>query len=191
MPDISPEGIEFQVHKTREVKKEDLYSTLAAADRQNLDLLVDAFEDISENDEVEGGMFVVGGILNKPHPRKDIDIVVYRGFPDAPATQTPLIEKSQLTLANEKFAGLRLFANEFVKRNPDFKIGNIIEPFEDENFDNPNILRNTGSIEITREGSTTLQLVNGYDGPVGSDKSDDRQFAVLTRVEKTPLATAA
>ena len=58
------------------VDKTTLFEKLTQEDRVNLEEIAAAFNTTAEKKGLRGALIVVGGILEKPLPRKDIDVRV-------------------------------------------------------------------------------------------------------------------
>src|SRR3989344_351630 len=123
------------------VPKEEFLKELTLEDRNNLIQLSDEFKRVMQEDDINGALIIVGGIMNKPHPRKDIDIVLVEERQDKDLAKSP--HESQLDFATKEF---RRF-NDLIARilsALDFKVISVMSPAMDEEFGNPSILKNDG-----------------------------------------------
>jgi len=94
---------------------------------------------------------VVGGALNKPWPRKDIDITVKTGKKGKGETA--------LDRANDEFNTLSEIAKKATEIDEHFSISTAIKPAMDEEFDSPNILKFDGLIRIKPKMGTQIELI--------------------------------
>jgi len=93
---------------------------------------------------------VVGGVLNKPWPRKDIDVTVRLGKKGKGDTA---IER-----ACDEFKTLSELVEETIAGG-DFKVIKKIKPAIDEEFDSPNILKFDGTIQVKPEKGAVIELI--------------------------------
>ena len=95
---------------------------------------------------------VVGGVLSKPWPRKDIDatfrVLGYKGK-----------GSTGLECAKDEFKNLSETVKRATEINQDFSIVKEMEPAMDEEFGSPNILKFDGSIQIRPKTGTIIELI--------------------------------
>ena len=94
---------------------------------------------------------LVGGTVNKPWPRKDIDITVQIGKAGS--------GKTELDRARDVFGTLSEIAKRAAEIDRHFSVSKVVEPAMDEEFDSPNILKFDGVIEIQPENGTRIELI--------------------------------
>lgn len=161
-----------------EVPKETFLKRLNNQDKNNILAVQKAFEEAMREKKFKGGMLVVGGILTKPLPRKDIDIKV-------------IIESGQKaedypnghTFALKKFADLKDIAEALTERIPGLKISEELEPTIDEEFDNTSILKHDGTIKLEKEGTTPIEFLNTLGRSTDETIREQKQeFCVVARV---------
>ncbi len=105
----------------------------------------------------EATLFVVGGSIIKPLPRKDIDIAVV--FEESPNDSS---DKSKLTpyrKALEEFSVFKQIIEQLIIEDPNFEIETVIEPLISEEFGSEFILRHDGSITLAcKKGGTPIEF---------------------------------
>lgn len=94
---------------------------------------------------------IVGGVLNKSWPRKDIDITVKTGKKGE--------GKTELDRAKDEFKTLSGIAKKVTEIDKYFSVSNVIEPAMDEEFDSPDILKFDGVIQIQPKKGTRIELI--------------------------------
>jgi len=97
---------------------------------------------------------VVGGVLEKPWPRKDIDLL---------CTMEDMKVKfsgSELDKAILELEELRKIATELTSKHPSYKILEVKEPYM-QHFENPDILESRGSISVKAENGPLFDIIGG------------------------------
>ncbi len=175
MEDISK--AEIGVLNPAEVTNEDFMSRLTEPDRMNISSLISAFEKKMRERQQKGGMMAIGGIMEKPLPRKDIDIRVVLETGRARGDYD-----SQQELAMDKFRALQDIVSQILLENHDMRITDVLEPTIDEEFQNPAILKHEGTIKIEKDGTTPIELLNTTGSTFEEEvKRQRRPFAILAR----------
>lgn len=168
---------------TLEISKEDYLSRLPSVDQANVQTIIGLFQETAEETQVKGSLLAVGGILTKPLPRPDIDLLVILQENSSGVGMQMYSDYYQLSLADFKiFAD---FVQKMLKKDQGkpFRITRTNEPAIDEEFDTPNILKHDGSIIISnKSGGVPLELIrsgsrSSYQSVISKGK---RPFAVLT-----------
>lgn len=163
--------------KTEEIKKEDLFLRLSEQDKRNLQKLSTDFQEVAKKNNLKVHLLVVGGILEKLHPRKDIDVIVVfeqENFPKQEAYKNFHI----YSLAAFKY--LERVLKETVKDNPNTKIGDIVPPSIDEEFGSPAILKHDWSIKLIIRNGTPIDVIR--EPQVGLENvvaSREKPFTIL------------
>ncbi len=99
---------------------------------------------------------VVGGVIDKPWPRKDIDIACE--FLDPKKEYEGLEE---IVEAEMRLKDLESVVRKAVGRGSEFKIGNIIHPYHEHGYErDPARIAHTGSIEVKPKEGVPIELVN-------------------------------
>ena len=136
------------------VEKTTLFERLTQEDRANLEEIAAAFKTTVEKKGLRGALIVVGGILEKPLPRKDIDVraILETG-------QKRENYESYLGFAKGKFAIMREVINGIVQASGAI-VSEVIEPTMDEEHQNTAILKHEGSITLSRGNGTPIEFMN-------------------------------
>lgn len=148
-----------------EVQKEEYLSRLSASDRQNLETIEVSFRTFLGEKGAKGALVAVGGSIDKPLPRKDIDLVILIADPPEP-------KEERLTPYQKALRGhgqVLDFVSSVQAKHPDFKIVKGIPPLINEEFGSESILRHDGSIETHFAEGTPLEFMrrdfnNGVSG---------------------------
>lgn len=163
------------------VPKEEFLSTLSPEDKENLTNLSEGFMKTMESFNRRGALIVVGGIMNKPHPRKDIDIVLIIEKKEGDLTKDP--KETQLDFANKNWHNFKNLVSRMLLVTQDLKILSEIPPTIDEEFDNPNILKNDGSITLGGDQGLPIELIRD---PKGNTQeriaSQANRFSILAKI---------
>jgi len=122
------------------------------SERGNIRKLFDALKKAGNEDGIDVETKVVGGVLNKHWPRKDIDIT----FQIVGKKGEGLTE---LDRAMDEFKTLSKIARRATEIDNDFAIDKEIEPAMDEEFDSPNILKFDGLIRVKPKRGTLMELI--------------------------------
>lgn len=128
---------------------------LGSIDKNHLEILSRDFEKFLKVEGKKGALFLVGGILTKPLPRKDVDIAVV-----IENEENDKFPKTSYTEAMDQFLFLQKIVNIIILENKLFRMGKVIFPCIDEEFGSESILKHTGSIEIKPEKGTPIELAN-------------------------------
>ena len=156
------------------VDKTTLFERLTQEDRANLEEIAAAFKTAVEKKGLRGALIVVGGILEKPLPRKDIDVraILETG-------QKRADYESYLEFARGKFAVMENVVSEIV-RVSGATIGEIIEPTMDEQHQNPAILKHEGSITLSCGNRTPIEFMNTTGASLNEHTAGEgRPFCIL------------
>lgn len=167
---------------TPEVDKQSYFERLTDIDRQNLQKLVAAFTKVLAEGGKEGTLKAVGGSINKPLPRKDIDLTLRLTDEGSGFTQADFLDYYQYSLAS--FKTFRDLIKQATDQDADFTIEEETQPVMDEEFQNPSILKNDGSIKIKPKEGTPIEIIRK---PAASNTVEKEPFVVLF---KTPIAGA-
>ncbi len=103
-------------------------------------------------------LYLVGGALTKPWPRKDIDVaVVYERDPNGVSREN----KSHYQFCSDDYQALLETVEKFLQSNKSWSIVNTIEPERDYEFGNQDsILRHDGSVVLQPNHGTPIELVH-------------------------------
>ncbi|MBI2031124.1 MAG: hypothetical protein HYT08_00770 [Candidatus Levybacteria bacterium] len=176
-------GIEIkQLEPKHEVPKEEFLHTLKPEDRDNISQLIKGFEAAMTDRDLNGALMVVGGIMNKLQPRKDIDILLIRQRREKDPQKLPF--ETQLDWATMDF---RRFSNivTSITVSANLRISSRIEPSIDEEFENPNILKSDGTITLISNSGRGLpmELIRDTTGNVEQQISKQKgRFCVIAEV---------
>lgn len=179
----SPEQPQQPNPQQPEVNKGTFLDKLQPADRKNLTDVGQAFKETMKEMKLRGALLVVGGILSKPHPRPDIDIVLLLGDVNVAHDK----KETDLIRSNRSFEITRKVISGILDKNPTFSEEYSYEPEIDPEFDSENILRNQGRIKIKPATGTPLEFVNlSMGGTVAQhfhNQREPRPFVVLKEVQ--------
>ncbi len=161
-----------------EVTKETFLNRINEPDRANIEAIQKAFEDILRNKGLKGALLVVGGILTKPLPRKDIDIIVV-----IESDKSWQKYENNFKYAGEKFRELVELSEQIIERNPGFSIVETLEPAIDEEFGTPSILKHDGTLKLKKEGTTPIEFLNTLRRSTDeTTRGQKQEFCVVARV---------
>lgn len=141
----SPEALS---HQTLQIDNETYYSQMPPEQKQFSEDFIKGFTKVLEKNEIVGAVLGVGGLAkSRPWPRKDQDLLVIfppHIGPDRKNNQT------EIEFAQTDYQFLLNLVKEVVDNNPNIKVNvdGSIEPFIDEEFNSPNLLRHQGTIQI-------------------------------------------
>ncbi len=144
--------------QTPETQREAFLSRLPQEDQANLRSIGERFKKIMAEEDRKGALVVVGGILNKPLPRKDVDVlIVLQPHP----TDIQKGASTELDFAQKDFKTFRHIVEKVLNNDPSLQIKEAIEPAMDEEFDSPHILKGDGSIVVTSQevGVTPIEFI--------------------------------
>lgn len=161
------------------IPKEEFLKTLTPDDRNNLIQLSDEFKRVMQDDKRQGALIIVGGIMNKLHPRKDIDIVLVRVRKDECLARS--LHESQLDFATKDFHDFKNLVTRMITSLRGVEILEEMHPAIDEEFGNPNILKNDGSITIKGTKGLPIELIRDPKGSIEKQiTSQKNKFSILT-----------
>jgi len=126
--------------------------SIPESERENIRKLLDALKKAGKEMDVEIETKVVGGVLNKTWPRKDIDIT----FRTVGMKGKGLTE---LDRAIDEFKTLSKIARRATEIDNDFAIDEEKEPAMDEEFGSPNILKFDGRIRVKSKRGALVELI--------------------------------
>lgn len=141
-----------------QVNEEAYLSRLPQEDRIHLQQIGQQFQKVMEGEGRKGALVVVGGTLNKPLPRKDIDILmVLQPHP----TDAQRGSSTELDFALADFKTFQRIVKDITDQNPALQIHKVVEPAMDEEFNSPSILKHDGSITVTNieKNTTPIEFV--------------------------------
>lgn len=166
------------IRVTHEVLSKMLYSKLTEQDRQNLADISEKFRSKLASEGLQGGLLVVGGILEKQLPRKDIDVRAVLETGDKRDNYPTYLE-----YAENKFKRLQVILSAIADEIPGTRIAETLEPTMDEEFQNPSVLKHEGTIKMGREGTTPVEFLNTIDGTMRSEIArQTRPYVILAEV---------
>lgn len=163
-----------EVLQPLQIDKETYLSRLPDADRENLRMISQLFEEEMRSRGTKGVLLAVGGTLTKPLPRKDIDLAI--GLEETKDFRHDRFE-NDLQFIREQFNFMEQIMRAIAER-VGFDVKETVEPSLDEEFQSPNILKHMGKITIGKEGSVPIDIVIE---PIGSGPIK-RPFVVLQDV---------
>lgn len=159
-----------------EVDRERLLIRLSEGDRNNLEDISRSFAEIMTKEGMHGGIVVVGGVMEKPLPRKDIDVRVVL------ETEKKREDyKTYLEFAKDMFRKLQTVVGKIAQETGS-EITEELEPAIDEEYQNPSILKHEGTIKMTKAGVTPVEFLHTIDGNIEELLArEKRPFCVLVR----------
>lgn len=162
-----------------EVSKEEYFKRIPETEARDLERIGQLMAEGMRERQLEGAMFVVGGSITKPWPRKDIDALLI--FEDN--NHLPKLESypTRYRYSMADFELLRGLVKEITTKDPQFEITDMIEPAIDEEFRSESILKHDGSITLKTENGTPIEIV----------RSDKRGVPNFTPKAKEPYVILA
>lgn len=140
-----------------EIEINSLLSRITAEDEENLYLLNDLFKAAAKEEGLKVTLAVVGGILKKPLPRRDIDVLaVFENSDKFPRKNT---FDNSLDYSIEDFKLLRGVVDRIEKSSSGFSVSKVLPPAMDEEFGYKSILKHDGSIQLTRGIGTPIEII--------------------------------
>ena len=125
-------------------------------DRQNLLMLYNNVNEVLHRRDILASLKVVGGVILKQWPRKDIDVTIR--FYGGNITQRNQFA-DELAYAESEFDLLVQIAEEAISALDGFGITRRNKPFVDAEYaPSRDILRHNGSVEI-KTGATPIELI--------------------------------
>lgn len=149
--------LETQGKIGNQVNIETYFARLPEIDKQNLQNIMIAFETVMRERGKRGVLKAVGGTIDKPLPRKDIDLTLRLAEGDSDPKRDDFPDYLQYSLANYNI--ILDIVREIVARNGNLEIGEEIEPAIDEEYQSPSILKNAGSIKINPREGTPIEII--------------------------------
>ena len=140
-----------------EVDLKDYLARLPEADHKNLRSLTESISNVLRERNRRGSIKAVGGTIDKPLPRKDLDITfrLEEEEGDAKLDEHP----NYLEYSKVRFQILREIVEEAAKRNQNLSIEEITEPIIDEEHQSLSILKNDGSIKIKPKEGMIIEII--------------------------------
>lgn len=141
-----------------QISEDELYNRLGEIDKSNITTLSTTLKYVLEQMNRTGKIMIIGGVLTKPLPRKDIDAI----FVLEPHENDPVLSSfpNEYEWAVEDFKLYCQIAAEIIKRTPDqFAIQEETPPAILEELQNPNILKFNGSIKIKPAKGTVIEII--------------------------------
>lgn len=172
--------------QAKAISKDHLFSRLNPEDIENLKNVSDKLERILREEAMEGSLLVVGGAIDKPMPRKDIDLAVYIKPNWKKGNVMTELEKAQ-----KSYIALKSIAEDIVKAIPGMQMGEQIEPalMEDGSQESHNKLKTQGSVQLRPEKGIPLELINYHQDPTISQAGiPTRPYVLLSKVENVEAA---
>jgi hypothetical protein len=120
-------------------------------EKGNIERLFSALKRAGQESGCDIETEVVGGTLNKPWPRKDIDVTVKTG--------KKVKGETELERAKDGFKTLSRIVKKATKIDKYFTVSKVIEPAMDEEFDSPDILKFDGVIQVEPKIGTRIELI--------------------------------
>lgn len=159
---------------------QEVFSKLPEDERKSLLILRDLYPKALEQLDIqEGGLAIVGGVIDKPWPRKDIDFI------DLSQVRTNGPFRNRLEEARAQFETTKKITEIMSKIDPKFKIEEVIEPSMMEDLQNPNILKHDGKVVVRiGESQTAMNFMRGPNTGNVTEALASRQrpYSILTQV---------
>ena len=163
----------------RQVDRQDYFERLPEIDRKNIRAIVSTFDEVLREKERRGILKAVGGTIDKPHPRKDIDITLRLVEEEADKNIDDFPD--YLEYSRARYTIFQDIIREVVSRNQNLEIEEEIEPTIDEEHDNPSILKNDGTIKIRTKAGTLIEVIRI---PETAEAGETKPYVLLTEVLK-------
>lgn len=171
---------EFESHQP--LTREQYLARLPDIDRNNLERVIELFEEVTQEAGREVCLAAVGGTISEPLPRPDIDLVVV--FPHLPTDpkREGFPDYYQFTMA--QFTDFREFIGKLLEKDPRFQVMNVYEPEIDQEYGSPSILRHEGSIKVVDPGGgSTLEFMRrSYKSFFTQDVGQKQPYVILTQI---------
>lgn len=167
-----------QTLQPNEVKKTDFFSRIPEEDKRNLEALNSSLTSTVEKMGLKAHLLVVGGIINKPLPRKDIDVLVV--FEEENLPKQDSFENYYL-FSLEDFKKLEEVIKKIVEENQNFKIKEVHKPAIDEEFQSPALLKFGGSVKLEVAKGTQIEFIREPERGLEKVKASivDKPFVIL------------
>ncbi len=139
------------------ISKEEFFAHLSNVDKDNVQTFASLLGKFMRKKGKHGALIVVGGILTKPQPRKDIDIRIVI----EPDNDEHKIESfpNLYNQAIENYQTAMSLVSEVITTNSSLTLAGSIMPAIDEEFQNQNILKHEGSIKLSVDKGTPIELL--------------------------------
>ena len=121
-------------------------------EKQNIKELTGLLEKAAHELKYDIETQLIGGVIKKEWPRKDIDLLV--------DIRNVLPYKKKSEQVEGKFNILKTIVTKALAGNSKFKIGISISPYPDPQLDDSEILAHNGSVMIKPSEGTLIELVN-------------------------------
>lgn len=158
---------------------------LTPNDRENVSDIALRFTKTLQKLGLKGDLLAVGGSINKPLPRKDIDLLIL-----VKRRKTDVIAETGIEKAMRDFNGsFKPIVEAIAPKEEGFETIEIIEPAIDEEYQNPNLLKHDGAISVRRNGSTPLDFIRSSSSQELAEfaKGSKRLWVLLSEVELNKL----
>lgn len=159
------------------VNRETYFARLQEIDRQNLQRLISAFEATMIKNGRRGALKAVGGTINRPLPRKDIDLTLRLIERENDPKREDFPDHLQYSLADYNI--IRELTREIAAKDGNLEIVEETKPVIDEEYQSPSILKNDGSIKIKPKEGTPIEIIRR---PSISSTVESEPFVVLSEV---------
>jgi len=168
-----------ELPKTQEELDTELESYLArlpTEDQENLRSIAKNFPRVLNKNGRKGVLKVVGGTIDQPLPRKDIDLTFQMDPNDNDPKRDDFM--TYLEYAQSRFKIFKEIVEEIAGDHTLFSISleDVIEPGIDEEFQSTSILKTDGSITIKPKKGTPIEIIRK---PENSDRIETRPYIVL------------
>ena len=149
---------------------------LSKEDQKNLRLIAKDFLQVLNKKGRKGVLKVVGGTIDQPLPRKDIDLTLQMESNDDDPKRDDFT--TYLEYAQSRFKIFKEIVEEIAGKNTSLSINeeDVIEPTIDEEFQSASILKTDGSITIKPRKGTPIEVIRK---PEDSDQMETRTYIVL------------
>lgn len=129
--------------------------SIPETDRENVQILSDLLVNAGRSLGHDLDVVMVGGATSKPWPRKDIDLLCTLKDLRGKLNGTEL-EKASM----EQFELLEV-ARKALEMGDGFELDDVVPPYEDHEFQNPNILSHRGVIRIRPQSGVLIEIIGG------------------------------
>lgn len=159
---------------------EDYLKRLPIVDQKNLKKISRLFQEALIKDGRRGALVVVGGTIDKPFPRKDIDVLmILQQDPRDPKKGSD----SEFDFAQKDFQIFKKLIRTMISNDLSLIVKEENEPAIDEEFNSPGILKHDGSIVLQGpDKSLPVELVRRSERGAYQEifANDKRHFVVLS-----------
>lgn len=131
------------------------FAKLPSEDRETIKTLASKYKETLQKRGATGSLVAVGGSLDRPFPRKDIDLLMLvKQVQDFPQSGTEI--EIALRDFNENF---RPIVETVAGQQDGFVIVEVIEPAVDEEYQNSNLLKHDGAISVRKVNGTPIDFI--------------------------------